>query len=99
MTTLLPPDWLGKADLSPIASENRCDTALAYLRSMNGLGLTPDDRIRILAHMMAIECARAPAIHQAQDAAAYAAHLLGVATAGAWHGRVNALLGTPQGRA
>ena len=94
-----PPAWLGTPDLTQIASENRCDTALAFQRAIARLGMSGDDRIRILAHMMAMECAQAPALEQASEAAAYAAHLVGFATAAAWHGKVDAMLARPVGRA
>jgi hypothetical protein len=92
-----PPAWIGTPDLSPAMVDQRADTAMAYLRSIGSLGYSLDDRIRILAHMLAMECARAPALQQAFDGAAYAGLLMGYATAAAWHGKVAVMLATPQG--
>jgi hypothetical protein len=96
MSDTTPPPWLGQPDLAPIL----CGAiALAFHRSMRGFVLTPDDRIRVLTRMLALECGMGPKLEDAFAAAAYAAQLLGHATHAAWQGRVAALLATPAGRA
>lgn len=99
MSDTTPPPWLGQPDLAPILCEERGAIALAFHRSMRGLDLSPDDRIRVLTRMLALECGMGPKLEDAFAAAAYAAQLLGHATHAAWQGRVAALLATPAGRA